>query len=131
MARYRRVVVAVLVVALVTGVTTGLGGCSVFRGVVNQQLTTEENLANQRKFASQFVHDYPHPELETIRYTTEGYVDEAGSWGADAVLTLDGKDYEGFLGDLTAGESLPRVPSGATPGDVTLIYSNEASEVLR
>ena len=131
MGRCRRVVVAVLVVALAAGVTSGLSGCSLLRGVVNQQLTTEENLANQRKFALEFIHDDRHPELEYIRYMSEGGVNGAGSWGASVVVTVDGKEYEGRLGDLTSGEPLPKAPLGAKPGDVTVNYTDGTSEVLK
>jgi hypothetical protein len=44
---------------------------------------------------------------------------------------VDGKEYEGFLGDLTAGGPLPKVPTGSIPGDVTLVYSDGTSEVLK
>ncbi|SEA45724.1 hypothetical protein [Leifsonia sp. 21MFCrub1.1] len=132
MARYRRVVVAVLVVTLATGVTAGLGGCSVFRGVVNQQLTTEENLANQKKVALQTMRDYPNPALESIRFTSEGHVDGGGDWSANATVTIDGKDYREILGILTSvGEVFPKPSPGSTPGAVTVIYSDDTSEVLK
>lgn len=131
MARYQRVVVAVLVVALATGVTTGLSGCSVFRGVVNQQLTTEENLANQRKVALQTMRDYPNPALESIRFTSEGHVNGAGDWNANAIVTVEGKEYRELLGiHLSGGDIFPTLPPGSVAGPVTISYSNGTSEVL-
>lgn len=129
--RYRRVVVAALVVALVAGVTSSLTGCSSSLALSSHQPSMEENFANQRKFAMEFIADCRHPELESIRYTTEGSVNGAGSWGANAVLTVDGKEHEGFLEDLTAGGPLPKAPTGATPGDVTVVHSDGTSEVLK
>lgn len=131
MASYRRVVVAVLVVALATGVTAGLGGCSVFRGVVNQQLTTEENLANQRKVALQTMREYPNPALESIRFTSEGHVNGAGDWNANAIVTVEGKEYRELLGiHLSGGDIFPTLPPGSVAGPVTISYSNGTSEVL-
>lgn len=131
MTRCRRVVVATLIVALAAGVTSGLSGCSIFLALSSHQPSTEGNLANQRKVATEFIADYRHPELESIRYTTEGSVNGAGSWGANAVLTVDGKEYEGFIGDLSTGGTLPKAPPGSTSGDITLIYSDGTSEVLK
>lgn len=130
-ARYRRVVVAVLVVALATGVTAGLGGCSVFRGVVNQQLTMEENLANQRTVALQTMRDYPNPALESIRFTSEGHVNGAGGWAANAVVTIEGKEYQELLGtSVSVGDAFPTAPVNTAHGPVKVIYSDGTSEVL-
>lgn len=124
-------VAAALIVVLAAGVAGGLSGCSIFRGLVNQQLSTEENLANQRKFAMEFIGDYHNPELQSIRYTTEGHVNGAGSWAASVVLVVGGKEYAGVLGHLTSGEPLPKAPPGTRPGDVTVTYTDGTSEVLK
>lgn len=126
-----RVIAAALALTIAAGATSGLSGCSIFGGIVNQQLSTEGNLANQRKFALEFIGKYHNPELQSIRYTSEGHVNGAGSWGASAVLTIDGKDYDGFLGDLTAGGPLPKAPPGAKPGAVTVSYTDGTSEVVK
>jgi hypothetical protein len=125
---YRQVVVAVLVVALAAGVS----GCSLLRGAVNQQLTTQENLANQRKVALQTIHDYPNPALESIRFTKEGHVDGSGGWSANAVVTIDGQQYQEILGtSLSGGDAVPTVPPGSISGPVTVTYSDGTSEVLK
>lgn len=98
---------------------------------MNQQLSTKDNLANQRKFALEFIHKYRNPALQSIRYVTEGYVDGGGSWGASVIVTVDGEEYDGFLGDLTGGGPLPKAPPGAEPGDVTVSYTDGTSEVLK
>lgn len=125
-------VVAAAVVAVAAGVVSGLSGCSIFRGMVNQQLTTEENLANQRKVAEQTIRDYPHPALESIRFTSEGHVNGGGDWNANAVLTVEGKEYYELLGILlSGGDVLPTVPPGSAPGPVTVSYSDGTSEVMK
>jgi hypothetical protein len=125
---YRRVVVAVLVVAVAVGVS----GCSLLRGAVNQQLTTEENLANQRKVALQTIRDYPNPALESIRFTSEGHVNGAGGWAANAVVTIDGEQYQEILGTIVSvGDGFPKAPAGSSSGPVTVTYSDGTSEVLK
>jgi hypothetical protein len=125
------VIAAALALTITAGITTSLSGCSIYGGIVNQQLSTEDNLANQRKFALEFIHKYRNPGLQSIQFTTEGYVNGAGDWIANAVLTIEAKQYKGSLGDLTGGGPLPKAPPGAKPGDVTVIYSDGTSEVLR
>ena len=58
-------------------------------------------------------------------------MNRAGDRGASVVLTVDEKEYERLLGHLTGGEPLPRALPGATPGDVTLTYSDGTTEVLK
>ena len=123
---------ALLALTIAAGITTGLSGCSILRGTVNQQLSTEGNLANQRKVAQQIIHDYPNPTLESIRFTREGHVDGSGGWSANAVVTIDGKEYQESLGTLVSGgDAFPTVPPGSKPGPVTVIYSDGTSEVFR
>jgi hypothetical protein len=130
--KYRRVVVAVLVVALAAGVTSSLSGCSVFLALASHQPTTEENLANQRKVALQTIRDYPNPALESIRFTSEGNVDGAGGWAANAVVAVGGKEYQEILGTfLSGGDILPTMAPGSNSGPVNLLYSDDTSEVLK
>ncbi|GAA2048859.1 hypothetical protein GCM10009820_04070 [Leifsonia soli] len=129
-----RIVAAALAVTIAAGTTAGLSGCSIFGGIVNQQLYTEDNLANQRKVAKQTIRDYPHPALESIRFTSEGHVNGAGDWNADAVLMIDGEEYQELLGILlSGGDEVPSVPPGSSSphGPVKVIYSDGTSEVLK
>jgi hypothetical protein len=57
-----------LVIAI--GVTSGTTACSILGVPMNQQLSTEGNLANQKKVATELIKRYPHPELESVRFTT-------------------------------------------------------------
>lgn len=126
-----RVIAAALAVIIGAGIATGLSGCSIFGGIVNQQLSTQGNLANQRKFALEFTSKYHHPGLQSIQYVTDGYVDGGGSWGASVIVTVDGKEYEGFLGDLTGGGPLPKAIPGSASAGVAVTYSDGTSEVLK
>lgn len=122
-------VVAAVVAAVAVGVVSG---CSIVGGFVNQQLSTEENLANQRRVASTFIKDYPNPALESIRFVSEGKVDGAGAWAADAVLVIGGTEYEEVLGTfLSGGEALPKVPPGSPPRLVGVTYSDGTTAVLK
>lgn len=130
--QYWRAVTAALVLAIAAGTTAGLSGCSTFGGLVNKQLSTQDNLANQRKVAQQTIRDYPNPALESIRFVSEGHVDGAGAWAADAVLVIGGAKYEEVLGTfLSGGDALPTVPPGSVPGPVAVTYSDGTMEVLK
>lgn len=124
----RVLVGTVAVVAIAAGTTA----CSPFGGILNQpQLSTEGNLANQKKVALETLHDYPHPDLESIKFTNEGSVNGAGTWAANAVLTVGGREYQEILGTFSsAGEGLPTAPPGSIPHRVTVIYSDGTSEEL-
>ncbi len=95
------------------------------------QLSTEENLANQKKVATEFIKDYPHPELESIRFMAEGSVKGSGNWSAYAVVTIAGKAYDEVLGtSLSLGDGLPTLPPGPSPAAVTVIYSDGSKELV-
>ncbi|MGH1526999.1 hypothetical protein ACRAWC_25095 [Leifsonia sp. L25] len=99
--------------------------------MVNKQLSTEGNLANQRKVALDLIRGYPNPDLETIRFVNEGHIDGSGAWGASAVVTVAGKEYHELLDTLvSSGDGLPPVAPHSTPPSVTVIYSDGTSEVL-
>ncbi|MGH1526998.1 hypothetical protein ACRAWC_25090 [Leifsonia sp. L25] len=118
--------------ALIAATTAGTTACSLYGGMVNKQLSTERNLANQRRVALQFVQDYPNPQIEAITFADEGHVDGSGAWGASAYVTVDGKRYEEILGTfLSGGDALPTIAPGAPPPhSVTVVYSDGSSEVL-
>jgi hypothetical protein len=78
------------------------------------------------------IRDYPNPALESIRFTTEGYVDGRGDWSAHADMTVGGREYQEILGTfLSGGDILPTVPPGSNSGPVTVVYSDGTSEVLK
>jgi hypothetical protein len=55
-----------------------------------------------------------------------------GTWRVGAIVTVGGKDYNESLGTFVSiGEGLPTIAPGATPGPVTVIYSDGTSEVLK
>ena len=130
--RNGRMVAALLSVIIAAGMITSLSGCSIFGGIVNQQLSTEDNLANQRKVAEQTIRDYPNPALESIRFTSEGHVNGGGDWNANAIVTIEGKEYQELLGiQLSMGDVFPKPPPGSAAGPVTVIYSDGTTEVLK
>jgi hypothetical protein len=118
---------------MVAGVCMGLSSCSLIGGnTVNQEMMTQTNLSKQRTVALKFVKDYSNPALKSIRFTREGGVDGGGSWTSNAVLTVAGRDYNEILGtNFLGGDPLPTIAVGATPGPVTVTYSDGTSEVLR
>nr|WP_246298263.1 hypothetical protein [Leifsonia soli] len=88
-------------------------------------------MANQRTVALQTMRDYPNPALESIRFTSEGHVNGAGDWNANAIVTIEGKEYRELLGiHLSGGDIFPTLPPGSVAGPVTISYSNGTSEVL-
>ena len=133
-AKLRRVARLLNVLVVAGAVATGTSGCSLDGGwQKSREQKVNENLQLQRKVAVKLRESYSNPELETIRYTTDG--DRAGGlagWSANAVVTIAGRDYLAALGTIVnVGQVFPPAPSGSVPGDVTLIYSDGTSEVLK
>lgn len=111
-----------IAVALVLTVS----GCTAERDEVRM----EANLANQRKAAIAFLET--QGGVETIRFVQEGEPPGFGAtWRADAVVTVEGNDYRATLSpQLISSEPLPEIPPEATAGPVTVIFSDESSEVI-
>jgi hypothetical protein len=120
----------VLALTIAAGITTGLSGCSIFGGIVNQQQST--NLANQRKAAITFID--AHPEVEAITFTRDGSVSGSGTWAANAVVFVGKLRYEAILGigiGSTSWEPWPSQSPAPSPAPVTLTYSDGTSEILK
>jgi hypothetical protein len=95
-------------------------------------MNTETNLANQRKAAIALLET--QGGVEQIRFTQEGGLSGFGApWGVNAVVTVNGEEYNEILGITRysrAGNPLPDIAPGTTPAPVTVIYSDESSEVI-
>ncbi|NUU05103.1 hypothetical protein HNO83_01925 [Leifsonia sp. C5G2] len=101
---------------------------------MSQEETTRTNLANQRKVASLFLVDYPHPELTAMRFTREGERPGLGvPWSVNVVVTVAGTDYNEILAtnDVWGGDRLPELHPGSTHGPVTVTYSDGTAEVFQ
>ena len=99
---------------------------------MTDQPTTATNLANQRKAALEFVG--PRPEITKVVFSEEGSVGGSGLWAANAVLTVDGEEYQAILGlgiGATSWEPWQSPPPGTKPSTVTLVYSDGTTEVLK
>ena len=124
----KRLVAAVVVAG---AVCAGVGGCALGEDVSGQQeQRLENNLAKQKQAALKFIQN--QPDVEKIRFTQEGNNPGLGSsWGANAVVTIDGKEYDEILGlNTLVGDPLPDTPPAYTPRPVTVVYSDGSSEVL-
>ncbi|MFF9565074.1 hypothetical protein ACF1AJ_17125 [Leifsonia sp. NPDC014704] len=118
-----------LAVAVAVAVAVALTSCSPF-GSVALKATTATNLANQKKAALSLL-SY-RPDVEEIRFTQPGSVGGGGSWAANAVVTIDGVDYDEILGpERAGGNPLPRLMPGTVPTRSTVVYSDGTSEALR
>lgn len=118
-----------LTFAVVAVLIAGLTGCSSIGETVQQKTTSPENLANQRISAQRFISNWPN--VEVIEFTREGSVDGSGEWSTNAVVTIDGREYEEIIGPWeTAGDDLPKPPERLSPQPVTVKYSDGTSEVL-
>jgi hypothetical protein len=116
--------------AIIGGISAGLSGCSV--SGADKEVQMQANLANQRKVAVKLVENYPHPALERIEFTNAGSIDGAGTWAANAIVTVAGHEHREILGTfVSGGDELPAIESEATGRPVTLVYSDGASEVLQ
>lgn len=81
----------------------------------------------QRESALRFRNGWAN--VEQIRFEEEGNKPGLGaSWRANAVATIDGKDYEGTIGTHTTAirqsdspRRMPALPSSASPRVLTVI----------
>lgn len=71
------------------------------------------------------------PGTQSIRFTQEGSVSGAGSWSANAVVTIAGKDYDEILGpEQLIGQDLPSPDATPASESLTVHYSDGTSEVI-
>lgn len=127
----RAPVVRRLVVAFGLACVLGLGssGCSFIGDALQQKTTLQENLRYQKLAAQKFISNWPYVEI--ITFTREGSFDGSGEWSANAIVTIEGKEYRQILGPWTGGGApFPESPASFTPAPVTVNYSDGTSEVL-
>ncbi|MEN2737205.1 hypothetical protein ABCS02_05385 [Microbacterium sp. X-17] len=121
LARSRMVMIAAALVLTVSGCTGE-----------RDEVRMETNLANQRKAAIAFLET--QGGVEKIRFTQEGGLSGFGApWAVNAVVTVNGEDYNEILGTekySRVGNPLPTIPPATAPAPVTVIYSDESSEVI-
>ncbi|MFE4951238.1 hypothetical protein ACFQ9V_14140 [Leifsonia sp. NPDC056665] len=119
LARSRMVMIAAALVLTVSGCTGE-----------RDEVRTETNLANQRKAAIAFLEK--QGGVERIRFTQEGDKPGVGAlWSANAVVTIAGVEYQEIIGPhVRGGDPLPSIAPGAPTGPVTVIFSDESSEVI-
>jgi hypothetical protein len=129
----RRILSGFAVAAVIAVSVTGLSGCSILGGTtVSHQSKSETNLEYQREVVRQFWHDYPNPDLQTVRFTDEGSAQLNGTWAASAVVTVAGVGYDVRIATyFSGGQGLPTVDPHATPVPVTVFYSDGTSEELK
>ncbi|MDP9903271.1 hypothetical protein [Arthrobacter bambusae] len=107
---------------------------------MGQHSTSQSNLDNQKKSAEFFLSIYPGVKVERIRFTQDGNFPGLGApWSANAIVTVDGKEYREILGfeyGAIGGDSLPGAASGRTPSPgmkqppVDVVFSDGSTEVL-
>lgn len=117
---------SLLLVGIWAALVTGVSGCA----LGGSDLEKSTNLANQRKAAIAFLDT--QGGVEKIKFVQEGGQPGLGaSWRADAVVTVKGNDYRATLSPrLISSEPLPDIAPGATRGPVTVIFSDDSSEVI-
>jgi hypothetical protein len=134
-----RVWTAVAGLAVAGAVLVGATGCGDVGHRILYGNSTERpksNLEYQRESALRFRTGWAN--VEQIRFEEEGNTPGLGaSWRANAVATIDGKDYEVTIGTNTTAirqsDSPPRMPTlapSASPMVLTIIYSDGTTEVI-
>lgn len=120
-----------LVIGVVVALVIGLSACVFGGNAVSEHETAEVDLVNQRKVALAFLE--MHPGTSQIRFTQDGGPSGFGApWAANAVIRIDGEDYQAILGiGILSSDPLPSVPLGATPEPTTIVYSDGSSEVIQ
>ena len=121
----RRVASCAVVVLLLAGLT----GCSFIADTLQRKTTLAENHKYQRITAVNKKERWPN--VDVITFVEKGSFLGSGTWSANAVVTIDGKDYRQILGPYSSGgESLPLPVDGQPPSPLTLNYSDGSSEVI-
>ena len=121
-----------VVAGAVGGAVGTMGEVAGAVGEARRQMTTtpEENHELQRHTALRFKEKFP--ATESIRFTQEGSISGAGSWAANAVVTIAGQDYRQIMGPSERiGEALPAPDSLPPVESTTVHYSDGSSEALR
>lgn len=116
-----------LIVAILLSLALGLGACTLGRDAVSRRQT---NLAKQKEVALIFRKNYP--AVEKIRFTREGNEPGLGApWSVNAVVTLEGKEYEEILGFLSiGGEPMPDVDPPSPQKPTLVIFSDGTTEEI-
>ncbi|NUU07449.1 hypothetical protein [Leifsonia sp. C5G2] len=121
----RRVASCAVVVALLAGLT----GCSFIADTLQRKTTPAENHKYQRITAVNTKKYWPN--IDVITFVEEGSFLGSGTWSANAVVTIDGKDYRQILGPYSGGgEDLPLPVAGQPSSSLTVNYSDGSSEVI-
>ncbi|MFF9565233.1 hypothetical protein ACF1AJ_17940 [Leifsonia sp. NPDC014704] len=127
MKRGREVVARVAVIA---ALIAALSGCSLIGDALKQKTTPAENREYQR-ITAQNQHSR-WPNMDEITFTQEGSIDGSGTWAANAIVTIDGKDYDRIIGPYSGiGDDIPVPSPGFVGGPLTVHYSDGTSEVIR
>jgi len=117
-------------VAVIAALIAALSGCSLIGDALKQKTTPAENREYQR-ITAQNQHSR-WPNMDEITFTQEGSIDGSGTWAANAIVTIDGKDYDRIIGPYSGiGDDIPVPPPGFVGGPLTVNYSDGTSEVIR
>ena len=132
----RKTGTALAAVAVASALLLGTTGCGdMGHRILYGTLKPKSNREYQRESALEFRKGWAN--TEQIRFTEEGSKQGFTAWEADAVVTIDGKDYEVILGggaitirgtDLPP--TMPTLPPSVPHVALTLIYSDGSREVI-
>jgi len=121
-------------VLLGVALVAGLMGCGPLR---DRLRTPDPPVKELQRESALYYRDEYQPNVEKVRFTQEGSRGGLGApWGANAVATVGGVDYEviigpeigpGFVGDTGVP---PEAPTPFPHLPLTVIYSDGTSEVL-
>jgi len=113
-------------IGILLAVAIGLGACTFEGDSMNQR---KANLENQRRSALVLLKN--QGGVEKVRFTSEGGKLGLGApWVVEAVVTIDGREFNEILGPRQlGGDPMPKLPS-APNSRTTVIYSDGSSEVI-
>lgn len=118
-----------LCVALVVGLTA----CSL---IGSRVMSSDPPAKVQQREAALYYRDEYQPNVEKIRFTQEGSRGGLGApWGANAVATVGGVDYEVIIGPeigpgFPLGDVPPPAPTPSSRLPLTVVYSDGTSEMI-
>ena len=100
-------------------------------------MTPDPPVRDQQRASALYFRDQYQPNVEKVRFTQDGSRPGLGApWGANAVATVDGVDYQVIIGPeigpgFVGGSGVP--PTAPTPAPrlpLTVVYSDGTSEVI-
>lgn len=127
----RQVVSAALLCAVLIVV---LSACSLMK---ERLMTPDPPVREQQRASALYFRDEYQPNVEKIRFTRDGdRPGLGGAWSVNAIATVEGSEYYVIIGPDSGPAFVggtgrpPQAPTPFVQPPLTIVYSDETSEVI-